>query len=199
MKKIMICLLASTILLTACSSNNSKDTNKLEDNKSNKVTTQNSVDTSEEKDTEQKDITENSDNTSVENNKSSKGSTTEQNISEKIKNYIINDQENKLEAEKIKWSKTFLNQVDIESLYNDYLTSGGDGEDLDSFANYITSNAPVPSNWEDLFERDLYDIYGEKVVKLEHLQGDSYQAYVKKDGKEVPYVVVSSRTGYFHG
>lgn len=52
MKKIMICLLFSTIFLTACSLNDSQDTNKLEDNnKSNKVAAQNSIDTSEEKNT----------------------------------------------------------------------------------------------------------------------------------------------------
>lgn len=63
----------------------------------------------------------------------------------------------------------------------------------------MTLNAPISSNWEKLFEKDLYDIYGEKVVRLEHLEDDLYQAYIKKDGAEIPYVVVSSRTGYFHG
>lgn len=63
----------------------------------------------------------------------------------------------------------------------------------------MTLNAPISNEWKDLFEKDLYDTYGEKVVRLEPLKDDLYQAYVVKDGSEVPYVVVSSKTGYFHG
>ena len=123
----------------------------------------------------------------------------ENNITEKIKNYIINDQENKPEAQKIKWSKTFLDQVDIESLYKKYIANAGKTDDLESFANYMNLNAPIYSGWEDLFKKDLYDAYGEKVVRLEPLKDNLYQAYIVKEGSEVPYVVVSSRTGYFHG
>ncbi|WP_051541970.1 hypothetical protein [Clostridium lundense] len=122
-----------------------------------------------------------------------------ENITEKVKNYIINGQENKLEAQKIKWSKTFLNRVDIESLYKQYIANGGHADDLEDFANYMTLNAPISNDWQGLFKKDLYDTYGEKVVRLEHLEGDLYQAYIIKNGSEVPYVVVSSRTGYFHG
>lgn len=123
----------------------------------------------------------------------------ENNIAEKTKNYIINGQENKPESEKIKWSATFLNQLDIESLYKQYIDNGGISDDLESFAKYLSLNAPISSNWESLFEKDFFDAYGEKVVKLEHLNDDLYQAYVLKNDSEVPYVVVSSRTGYFHG
>ena len=123
----------------------------------------------------------------------------EKNISEKVTDYIINGQGNIPDADKIKWSKTFLKQVDIESLYKQYIANGGNANDLKQFAIYMTQNAPIPSNFEALFEKDLYDAFGEKVARLEHLQGDLYQAYVVKDGSEVPYVVVSSRTGYFHG
>lgn len=70
---------------------------------------------------------------------------------------------------------------------------------MEKFASYMTLNAPIVDNWEELFKKDLYDIYGEKVVRLKHLENDLYEAYIKKDGAEVPYVVVSARTGYFHG
>ena len=63
----------------------------------------------------------------------------------------------------------------------------------------LTLNAPILNDWKKLFERDLYNIYGQKVTKLEPLDNDLYQAYVNIDGKDVPYVVVSARTGYFHG
>ncbi|WP_156625403.1 hypothetical protein [Clostridium tertium] len=50
-----------------------------------------------------------------------------------------------------------------------------------------------------MLKKDLYEKYGENLVKVEPLGNDLYQAYIEKEGKEVPYVVVSSRTGYFHG
>ncbi|SJT59092.1 Uncharacterised protein [Clostridioides difficile] len=207
MKKLMLCLLLCTMFLTACSSNDSKSTNNLVDDNSNKSATQNSNDTNESENTSQnfkdthkkKDNPKNSKATSNEKTASLNNNSENENIKEKVMNYIINGQENKPEAEKIKWSKTFLNQVDIENLYKQYIKNGGETNDLEKFADYITLNAPIPNDWEKLFEKDLYDTYGEKVVRLEHLQDDLYQAYIKKDGVEVPYVVVSSRTGYFHG
>lgn len=177
----MYCLVVFVIFLTACSLHDSQSTTKLDNNNSSKDTPQKSADTSEQK------------------NSPSTNSTTEQNVSEKVKDYIINGQENKPEAEKLKWSKTFLNQVDIESLYNQYVKNGGNSDDLAKFAEYMTLNAPILNDWEQLFEKDFYDIYGEKVVRLEHLENDLYQAYIKKGESEIPYVVVSSRTGYFHG
>lgn len=204
MKKIICCLLFSMIFLTACTTTNSQSENKLVDNNiSSKNATQNSEETSEVQGSSNisydKDEDENLSDTSEQEIPSLNESETEKNISEEVKDYIINGQENKPDVQKIKWSKTFLNQVDIESLYNNYRINGGDSNDLEEFANYITSNSPILSNWESLFEEDLYDIYGEKVVRLEYLEGDLYQAYIEKDGAEVPYVVVSARTGYFHG
>ncbi|MBN1040344.1 hypothetical protein DVW12_16810 [Clostridium botulinum] len=220
MKKLMLCLLLCTMFLTACSSNDSKSTNNLVDDNSNKSATQNSNDTNESENTQKnsastndskntpqnfkdthkkKDNPKNSKATSNEKTASLNNNSENENIKEKVMNYIINGQENKPEAEKIKWSKTFLNQVDIENLYKQYIKNGGETNNLEKFADYITLNAPIPNDWEKLFEKDLYDTYGEKVARLEHLQDDLYQAYIKKDGVEVPYVVVSSRTGYFHG
>ncbi|MGL5086708.1 MAG: hypothetical protein ACRC68_13465, partial [Clostridium sp.] len=123
------------------------------------------------------------------------------NISERTKNYIMNGQGDKSSAEQIKWSKAFLDKVDIEDLYKSYTLKGGNSDDLESFGLYITRNAPIPSDWKSLFEKDLFNIYVEKVSRLEPLQDypDSYQAYIIIDGAEKPFVVVSSRTGYFHG
>lgn len=140
-----------------------------------------------------------SNNTSKDNNASSGEDIAKEDISKKVKDYIINGQNDKSEAEKYKWSTRFLNEVDIESLYNQYISAGNNAGNIEDFAKYITLNAPILSNWEELFKSDLKETYGEEVVKLEHLEGDLYQAYVNKDGSEVPFVVVSSRTGYFHG
>ena len=199
MKKLLICLLFSTLLLTACSSNKSQYENNVVDNNSNEVTEQSSNSNLEENDSNKEVSTEDLDDVSKDNEESVNDSEILDNISEEVKNYIINGQVNKPEAQKLKWSETFLNEVDIESLYNQYLASGGDGENIEEFASYMTLNAPILSNWEDLFKKDLYDAYSEELVKLEQIEGDLYQAYIEKDGKEVAYVVVSSRTGYFHG
>ncbi|MGG7214234.1 hypothetical protein ACQPUY_11505 [Clostridium nigeriense] len=199
MKKSLICLLFSTLLLTACSSNKSQDANNVVDNNSSGVTEQSSNSNLEEKDSNKGVSTEDLYDVSKDSEGSVNDTGTLKNISEEVKNYILNGQGNKPEAEKLKWSETFLNEVDIDRLYNQYLSSGGNGENIEQFASYMTLNAPILSNWEDLFKKDLYDTYSEEVVKLEELKGDLYQAYIEKDGKEVPYVVVSSRTGYFHG
>ena len=203
MKKSMICLLVATMLLSACSLKDSQDTNNSTKNdKVNEVaiedddkkdTTENTEDVANENQT-----ASNSNNASEEINKPS-DNISEDNISEKVKDYILNGQEDKSEAEKLKWSNAFLNQVDIEALYNQYISEGGNAEDIKKIAEYITTNAPIQDDWEELFKNELFDVYGQEVVKLEHLEGDLYQAYVNIDGSEVPYVTVSARTGYFHG
>ena len=203
MKKSMICLLVATMLLSACSLKDSQDTNNSTKNdKVNEVaiedddkkdTTENTEDVANESQT-----ASNSNNASEEINKPS-DNISEDNISEKVKDYILNGQEDKSEAEKLKWSNAFLNQVDIEALYNQYISEGGNAEDIKKIAEYITTNAPIQDDWEELFKKELFDVYGQEVVKLEHLEGDVYQAYVNIDGSEVPYVTVSARTGYFHG
>ena len=203
MKKSMICLLVATMLLSACSLKDSQDdNNSIKNDKVNEVaiedddkknTTENTEDVANENQT-----ASNSNNASEEINKPS-DNISEHNISEKVKDYILNGQEDKSEAEKLKWSNAFLNQVDIEALYNQYISEGGNAEDIKKFAEYITMNAPIPDDWEELFKKELFDVYGQEVVKLEHLEGDLYQAYVNIEGSEVPYVTVSARTGYFHG
>lgn len=193
MKKLLIYLLFSTLLLTACSLNKSANVENTVNSSNKEVTNEVSNSNLEENDNS-KDINEIS-----QSNTSDNSDSLNENISEKVKDYIINGQENKSEAKKLKWSKSFLNEVNIEDLYSKYIKDGGNGEDIEEFATYVTLNAPILSNWEEVFKRDLYDTYNEEVVKIEHLEGDLYEAYVNKNGSEVPFVVVSSRTGYFHG
>lgn len=128
-----------------------------------------------------------------------KDSYSDNELKEKVIDYIINGQGDKPAADKIKWSEQFLNKVDIDALYKQYIANDGTPDDLKDFSLYITLNAPIPSDWEKMFEADLYKTYGQKVVRLEHLEDALYQAYIIYEGKEIPYVVVSSRTGYFHG
>ncbi len=118
---------------------------------------------------------------------------------QKVKEYLLHGQNDKPEADKLKWSETFLNQVDIDAVYRQYLSSGGKADDVERFAEYLTQNAPVPDNWKALFEADLMKSYGVKASRYTLIQDDLYQVYVNMDGTEVPYVAVNPRTGYYHG
>jgi hypothetical protein len=117
----------------------------------------------------------------------------------KTKDYILFGQEDKSEAEKIKWSPIFLNQVNIEQVYQEYLSTGATAQDIQSFAQYLTLNAPIADNWQELVATDLLNAYGEKISRIEPLQDTLYQIYINIEGLDVPYVVVNARTGYFHG
>lgn len=174
MKRIIVCLLLSITLLTACSSKKDSNLN----NEQNTVI-QNATD---EKPNDTNNLQED-----------------DKDIIEEVKDYILNGQGDIPEALKIKWSKSFLNNLDLESLYKDFLNSNGEKGNVEEFAKYITKNAPISSNWEDMFKKDLYEAYKEEVVKINHLEGDLYEAYIIINGVETPYVVVSSRTGYYHG
>lgn len=209
MKKLLICFLLSTVFLTGCSFNDSKDSKKSIDDDSNKTISESSNDISKSDKLDQDSINSSKENntdqdstSAAEENNTDQDSTSSaeeiNNIDESIKNYIVNEQKEIPESQRIKWSERFLNQLNIEDKYNQYLLSGGNKNDLKEFANYLTLNASAPDNWKELFEEDLYDKYGEKVTRLEHLQDGLYQAYIEKDGQEIPYVVVSSKTGYFH-
>lgn len=175
MKKLVVYLLFFITLLTACTSKKDSNTSDISA-KLDKETFQNTKDTTNniEDSFNQKIITE-------------------------VKDYILNGQKDKPEALKLKWSKTFLDEVNIESLYKDFLASGGKKDSLEDFAKYITESAPILNNWEELFKKDVYGTYQEEIVSIKHLEGDLYEGSIMKDGVETPYVVVSSRTGYYHG
>lgn len=199
------------VILNGCvnqkTQNNDSQTNSIdaiESNANDKINTNNDAkddNTAKQTDTlqTQNNIDKNKINSIDDSTKTSESKTSGNNIKENVIDYIINGQENKSESQKLKWSKTFLNKIDIDSLFKQYTESKGNPDDIEGFASYITENAPILSNWEDLFKKDLYDTYGENVVKIKHLENDLYQAYIEKDGSQVPYVVVSSKTGYFHG
>ena len=182
--KSIICIMAvCTLFLVGCSNDSNKN-NKVDDKENEISSLKENNEASENKIEDSSEQTENIDMNEV---------------VEKVKNYIINGQNDKPEALKLKWSEAFLNNVNIESLANEYVAQGGSLDNIEELADYITLNAPIMANWEELFKKDLYDKYGKEVTKIEFLEGDLYEAYVNEDGSEVPYVVVSARTGYFHG
>ncbi|WP_238884052.1 hypothetical protein [Clostridium sp. YIM B02551] len=197
-KTIVVTALVLSLLFVGCSKTADKsDSASNENNK-------NSTSTTSEDSNAGKSTTENNNNNKSSQTATQKASASDQeiqDITKKVKDYINGDQGNKPEYQKMHWSKAFLNKVDFGTLYKNYLNNGGKKGDVESFAAYVTLNAPIQNDWQEMFKKDLYDTYGEKVVRIEKLQGDGdvYQAYIMKDGKEVPYVGVNARTGYFHG
>ena len=187
MKKRLFCLILIAGVLTSCSMKDAKEHEKVGSNKSE---TENVFKENNDSNDESKTDEQNTSPYSREENSS---------IRDEVKNYILNGQEDKIEADKLKWSERFLDQLDVSSLYEQYIGSGGDINSVSDFANYITLNAPIRNDWKKLFITDLKTIYNEEVSKIEHLEGDLYIAYVNKGGQEVPFVTVSARTGYFHG
>ncbi len=53
--------------------------------------------------------------------------------------------------------------------------------------------------WKTEFEKSLLENYGVKPDHYEELDEGIYQVYVEIDGKIIPYVVVDSATGDYHG
>lgn len=120
-------------------------------------------------------------------------------MAQKTKDFILTGQQDRPEAGQYHWTREFLNLLDIESLYQEYTAAGGKADDVESFAQYLTQNAPIPDNWKEMFETAFAEAYGEKIIKYELIQDTYYQVYVEVEGSVVPYVVVNSRTGYYHG
>lgn len=215
MKRIQIILSVAVLLITLSGCGNPKvqsnDSNKntatttdnqentTNDTKDNNVATQKDSASTNSNKKNSTNTNSNKTEKSTNSNTNSQVNADDSSSKEKVIDYIINGQGNKSEAEKMKWSEAFLYKVDIDALSNQYIANGGITNNLENFAKYITLNAPIPTDWETLFKNDFYKRFGEKVVRLSYLEGDLYQAYVNHDGIEIPYVVVSSRTGYFHG
>lgn len=189
LKSILPFLIINGFLLTACTANVPKTNTNTSSTVTTNSTVINSASTSSQA----------SQTKASETTKAAESKTSSENIAQKTKGYILNGQGDKPEAGKLLWSETFLNKVDFDSVYKKYISDGGKAGDIESFAKYLTQNAPVPDNWKELFEADLLKTYGQTVSRYEKLQDNLYQAYIKIDGSEVPYVAVNTRTGYFHG
>lgn len=209
-KKMLICLSLCAVLLMACSNGNSDNSDKSSNDKAtiseseNSSTGESTEKAFNEESTEN--ISENTEGSIIMEEPVKEEETLpddnvvlDENMSQKVKDYILLGQVEKPAVEQLKWSAKFLEKVDINSLYDEYVVNGGNATDVEAVAEYVTENAPISSNWQEMFEEEFNTTYGEKISKVEYLEGDLYSAYVLKDGKEVPYVTVNARTGYFHG
>lgn len=61
------------------------------------------------------------------------------------------------------------------------------------------TTASTEEAWKIEFEKSLLENYGVTPEYYEDLGNGIYQVYVNIDGKVVPYVVVDSATGDYHG
>ena len=61
------------------------------------------------------------------------------------------------------------------------------------------TTASTEEAWKTEFEKSLLENYGVTPEYYEDLGNGIYQVYVNIDGKVVPYVVVDSATGDYHG
>lgn len=60
-------------------------------------------------------------------------------------------------------------------------------------------DAADSETWKTEFEKSLLENYGVKPDHYEEIDDGIYQVYVEIDGKIIPYVVVDSATGDYHG
>ena len=190
-KAIAVTALVLSLLFVGCSKAADKS-----DNTANESSKNNASTTTENSNTSENTTDDNKSNQIATQN-TSQPSQEIQDITKKVKDYINGSQGNKAESSRIKWNKTFLDRVEIGTLYNNYVNNGGKKDDIESFAKYITEYAPIYSSWKDMIKREIHNRYKKDIVKFVYLAGDEYQAYIEKNGKQVPYVIVSARTGYY--
>jgi hypothetical protein len=115
------------------------------------------------------------------------------------RDFILAGQTDRPEVRQYHWTEEFFNLLDMESLYRGYVAAGAKADDVEGFAEYLTENAPVPDNWKDIFEAGFSKTYGLEIVRYEPVRDTYYKVYAVLNGEIVPYVIVNSRTGYYHG
>jgi len=99
------------------------------------------------------------------------------------------------------WSPEFLDRIDLNKLYSDYVEDGNEPLEPEAFAQFVNENAPVMDGWEDLIVAHVQRESGHTIIRFEALEGSEvgYQAYVIYEGAEIPYITVNARTGWYHG
>ena len=139
-RKILICLSLCAVLLMSCSTGNSDGSNKSTDDK---TTISESENSSTGESTEK--ISENVEGTVTieqpikeEETLPDDNEIADKNMSQKVKDYILLGQVEKPAAEQLKWNARFLEEVDIDSLYNEYVANGGNAVDVQAVAKYVT-------------------------------------------------------------
>ena len=99
------------------------------------------------------------------------------------------------------WSPEFLDRIDLRKLYHGYSEHGMPALDLEAFSKFVNENAPIVAGWEDLIIAHVQKETGHTITRFEAVEGSDahYRAFAVIDGKEVFYITVNARTGYYHG
>ena len=111
--------------------------------------------------------------------------------------FLLNGQVGVRESEKLNWNPTFLQQINLEQLHQQFVATGEAPGNIEGFANFVTTNAPILENWEELFRHEFFEANGTQITNLTALGEDRYRAYIEVNGVEVPEVIVSARTGFY--
>ena len=120
------------------------------------------------------------------------------NLANETIEYLLNGQANVRESERLNWNPTFLRLVNLAPLHQEFVASGGSSENMEAFATFVTENAPIQENWQELFKADFLETTGIQITNLTALDNDRYRAYIEENGIEVPEVIVSARTGFYN-
>ena len=111
--------------------------------------------------------------------------------------YLLYGQDEKPESERLNWNEGFLHNLDLTALHQQFVDGGADPEDMENFALFLTHNAPILENWEQEFRLQAFTRYQVQISRIESIGGDDFQTYRLENGDEVPFAIVSARTGHY--
>ena len=126
----------------------------------------------------------------------------ERNIPFKVKDYLSNGQSELSNAEAFWWEDTHLEALSdetINKLYSKFLESGGNGDNIVDFAEYLSMNAPIYPNWKEVFESTFVPAYEQDIVRYEGYGNEIYGVYLDIEGRDTPIVYVNAITGHYRG
>lgn len=127
----------------------------------------------------------------------------ERNIPYRVKDYLANGQSELSNAEAFWWSDEHLEYLSdevINKLYDKFLETGGNGDNIVDFAEYLSMNAPVYPKWKEVFEDSfLSDWEGVEITRYEDYGDGLIGVYVDLEGRDTPIVYINAITGYYRG
>ena len=130
-----------------------------------------------------------------------------------LKEYIFNEYMPSSEyayAKGVNWTENTYDNLTAEEIWNladelKEINSGREGT-LFELASYLSVNAPIKENWEELFMENWTYSPNSVVFEIETLidNGDTVSVYVDKlpytgEKDNYPFITLYKRTGFWHG
>lgn len=126
----------------------------------------------------------------------------ERNIPYRVKDYLVNGQGHLSTSQGFWWNDTHLEALTdetINGLYSNFLESGGNGNDIKDFAEYLSLNAPPYPHWKKVFENSILSDWKDiKITKYDESYDSEYVEVYIEDFEPV-FVNVNTITGYYSG